>query len=280
MSVMNGLGQKATRPAVQSIGEIIREGIPRLVKPSGREKCVLCGQREATSVLHRCPVCHRRTLYESLPAQELEAVIATVVPQRYLPARLEHLAEGLQGVLRDLREDEGLLLWGRPGAGKTYAMAALAREYMLAGYDVQRTGFEMLLLRIRDTYKPTARETEMGIVKPLIEANKLFIEDVGTTVRCDRQESDFSLRTFLVLLDQRLEACRPTFVTTNKPVEQLASSFDDRIASRLIQACRIVKLEGRDRRQTPAGPEPARSSLAARGDQSPREPPVRCSCVP
>jgi len=26
-------------------------------------------------------------------------------------------------------------------------------------------------------------------------------------------------------------------------------SFDDRIASRLIQACKTVKLEGRDRRQ-------------------------------
>ncbi|MBN1508747.1 MAG: hypothetical protein JW955_18000 [Sedimentisphaerales bacterium] len=83
---------------------------------------------------------------------------------------------------------------------------------------------------------------------------------MGTTVRWDKQESDFSLRTFLVLLDQRLEACRPTFITTNKPLEQLGESFDDRTASRLIQACRIVKLEGRDRRQTLTEPEPGSSS--------------------
>lgn len=109
-------------------------------------------------------MCHRRKAYESLPAEEMEAVIATVVPQRYLPARLEHLPEGLQGVLRDLRGDEGLLLWGQPGAGKTYAMAALPRHYLTAGYDVQRIGFEMLLLRIRDSYKPAGRETELSIV--------------------------------------------------------------------------------------------------------------------
>ena len=183
--------------------------------------------------------------------------IATVIPGRYQPARLEHLADGLQRVTRDLRDDEGLLLWGRPGAGKTYAMAALARGYIAAGYNVKRIGFEMLLLQIRDTYKPASTETELGVVWPLMEADKLFIEDLGTTVRSDRPESDFSLRTFLVLLDRRLETCRPTFVTTNKPLEQFGASFDDRIASRLIQACRIIQLKGPDRRQTPQGQAPA-----------------------
>ena len=88
----------------------------------------------------------------------------------------------------------------------------------------------------------------VGFVKRMC-GDKLFIEDVGTTVSLDKQESDFSLRTFLVLLDQRLEACQPTFVTTNKALEQLGRCFDDRIASRLIQACRIVKLTGADRRR-------------------------------
>ncbi len=215
-------------------------------------------------MLSLCAVCHRRKMYEGLPAAEQEAVIAAVVPSRYLGARLEHLPDALQLAMGDLREDEGLLLWGSPGAGKTYAMAALARHYLAAGYNVQRIGFEMLLLRIRDTYKPASKETELGLVQPLIDADKLFIEDVGTTVSLDKQESDFSLRTFLVLLDRRLEACQPTFITTNKPVEQLGKSFDDRVASRLIQACKIIRLEGKDRRQTPAGPAQAQSSQVAR----------------
>jgi DNA replication protein DnaC len=218
----------------------------------------LCGQRDAQTVLHTCGVCHRRTMFESLPAAEQEALIAAVVPKLYLGARQEHLADALRRAMGELRADEGLLLWGPPGAGKTYAMAALARRYLVAGYAVQRIGFEMLLLLIRDSYKPASKETELGIVQPLIDADKLFIEDVGTTVSLDKQESDFSLRTFLVLLDQRLEACRPTFVTTNKALEHLGRCFDGRVASRLIQACRIVKLEGRDRRQTPPNPDTAR----------------------
>lgn len=88
----------------------------------------------------------------------------------------------------------------------------------------------------------------VGFVKRMC-GDKLFIEDVGTTVSLDKQESDFSLRTFLVLLDQRLEACQPTFITTNKTLEQLGRCFDDRIASRLIQACKIIKLTGADRRR-------------------------------
>jgi DNA replication protein DnaC len=39
-----------------------------------------------------------------------------------------------------------------------------------------------------------------------------------------------------------------TFVTTNKSVEELARSFDQRIASRLQQACEVVQIRGRDKR--------------------------------
>jgi len=41
----------------------------------------------------------------------------------------------------------------------------------------------------------------IDVIKPLLAADKLFIEDVGTTVSMGKQESDFSLRTFLVILE-------------------------------------------------------------------------------
>jgi DNA replication protein DnaC len=90
--------------------------------------------------------------------------------------------------------------------------------------------------------------TEFDIIKQLVEIDRLFIEDIGTTVSNDRPESDFSLRTFLVILDKRLECCRATFITTNKSIEQLGESFDLRIASRLQQACVVIRLTGQDKR--------------------------------
>lgn len=177
-----------------------------------------------------------------------EKLVETIVPARFREARLEHLSKPLRAKINALADDKGLLLWGQPGVGKSYAMAALARRYILTGSTVDRVGYEMLCLQIRDTFKAGSTQGELDVIRPLFGVAKLFIEDVGTTVSAGHQESDFSLRTFLVLLDKRLEACKPTFITTNKSVEQLSKSFDRRIASRLQQACEIIQLTGEDRR--------------------------------
>jgi DNA replication protein DnaC len=188
-------------------------------------------------------------MFAAMPDDEREHSIAAVIPPLYLQAKIEHLPDKLLAIIKNLPESKGLFLWGAPGVGKTYALAALAREYIAQGFTVARTGYELLCLRIRDSFKPKSVETELSIIKPYLEANKLFIEDVGTTKSEGNIESDFSVRTLLVLLDYRLENCLPTFLTTNRPVEELSKTFDARIASRLLQACEVVKLTGEDRRR-------------------------------
>jgi DNA replication protein DnaC len=172
-----------------------------------------------------------------------------VIPERFHYAKLEDLPAPLVRKYEERPEDKGLLLWGPPGRGKTHAMSAFLFDLHLNGHKVARIEYEMLCLRIRDTFKPGSADTELSVIRPYINAEVLCIEDLGTTVSTGAQESDFSLRTFLVLLDQRLEWCRPTFITTNKSVEELGKSFDPRVASRLCQACEVVQLTGRDRRK-------------------------------
>ena len=110
----------------------------------------------------------------------------------------------------------------------------------------------MLCLEIRDTFKPKATDTEYAVIKKYLKPEVLFIEDVGTTKTIGEHETDFSRRTFLVLLDQRLEQCQPTYITSNKNVEDLGKSFDSRIASRIQQACEVCFLAGKDRRRADA----------------------------
>ena len=54
-------------------------------------------------------------------------------------------------------------------------------------------------------------------------------------------------RTIFVLLDSRLEACRPTFISTNKSRKAMEASFDERITSRLF-SFRWIGIGGEDKR--------------------------------
>lgn len=193
-----------------------------------------------------CKVCITKAERSRWPEGALEAKVVRLTDPLYAAARLQDLSAGLQKKIEQLPDDKGLMLWGKQGVGKSHAMAAVMRHYFLEGFDVVQVGYEMLCLEIRDTFKAGSTKGEIDVIKPLVAADKLFIEDVGTTVSIGQQESDFSLRTFLVILDERLRNCSPTYITTNKSVEELGKSFDARIASRLQQACEIVQLTGED----------------------------------
>jgi len=141
------------------------------------------------------------------------------------------------------------MLYGQPGRGKTHAMAAMAFDYFVAGFSIKYMTFEWFALQVRDVFRPNSGLSEAMMIQPLCDADVLFLDDVGTTVSSEGQETDFSLRLLLVVLDTRIKNCLPTYITANKTVEQLRDTFDDRIASRLLEACTVVKLTGEDRRQ-------------------------------
>lgn len=171
-----------------------------------------------------------------------------IIPERYQNAQLEDLPEKLITRFESLGDDKGFYLFGLQGRGKSHSMAACAKHLWQEGWDIQRITYEHLMLKIRDTFKQGSTETELSIIQPLLDTGKLFIEDVGTVVSIGSQESDFSLRTFLHILDTRLENCVATFITSNKSVDELGKSFDMRVASRIQQACSIIEIKGKDKR--------------------------------
>ena len=209
--------------------------------------CEKCNKRLADGLLGRiCGVCQRKLMFEDMPQDQQRKLLLEIVPKRYIDAEISHLSKALQKALQtDI--DTGILLWGAAGVGKSYAMAALAKKHIISGYIVKRIHYEVLCLRLRDTFNPKATQTEWNIFEPLLNCDMLYIEDVGTSRDIGKQESEFSLRTFYVLLDMRLECCRPTFITTNKSVENLTASFDERIGDRL-RIFKVIKLGGKSKR--------------------------------
>ena len=216
-------------------------------KQSTYSLCEMCKLRVADALVGRiCHACYRKIRFESLPEPQRIQEWLVAVPERFIKSDLSHLNDGLRELLcKDT--DTGILLWGEPGVGKSYALCALAKDLISKGYIVKRVNYELLCLQLRDTFKPTAKHSEWDVVEPLINCDKLFIEDIGTTRSIDSKESDFSLRTLLVIIDMRMEHCRPTFVSTNKSVENLTKSFDSRIGDRL-RTYTIAKMSGESKR--------------------------------
>ncbi len=198
---------------------------------------------------------HSRRVYEERGDEDYTYVrapqdtcdLAAQIPPLYRGAVLEDLPEGLVQVYRELPEYKGLYLWGEPGRGKTYAMAAITKDLWARGYDVTRITYEWLMLHIRDSFKPGSGHSEQDAITPYIETDALVVEDVGTTA--SEKETDFSMRIFFVLLNTRLEWMRPTFITSNRTPEQLGEQFNSRIESRLMAACQAARLMGPDWRK-------------------------------
>lgn len=180
---------------------------------------------------------------------QLRQRINAVVPELFRDAHIRDIPFVLRSKLLALVDNQqGAYMYGRPGTGKSYSLCAIARELITSGHKVRRVVWERLTLEIRGTYK-RGDATELDIIKPLIDCDILFLEDIGTTVSPNSLESDFNLRVLLTIIDSRYEALRPTWITSNKSISQLEKSFDERIASRLSEHCKPICLEGRDHRR-------------------------------
>jgi DNA replication protein DnaC len=180
-------------------------------------------------------------------AGKLRSNLAKVIPPLFVSAHLRDLSNNLRAIMLNLPDNKGLFIWGTAGVGKSHSMCALMRKFILSGLSVKRVQWDRLCLEIRSTFGGNG--SELAVLKPYCDCDRLLIEDVGTTVSINSQETDFSLRTLLLILDDRVEHCKATFITSNKSPEQLGKSFDNRIESRIYASCEIQSVTGKDKRR-------------------------------
>jgi DNA replication protein DnaC len=156
----------------------------------------------------------------------------------------------------------GLLFTGSNGTGKTHLAVAvlceLAQRYGVRG---QFWDYHALMREIRNSYNPVTALTEYELLEPIIELEVLLLDDLGAW-----KMTDWMNDTLFHILNQRYLAQRPTLITTNYPDkeptarelsqadpavrrEYLVDRIGHRLRSRLMEACTVVRLDGRDRRQ-------------------------------
>ena len=179
-----------------------------------------------------------------LTSENAEKWFLKLVGELYFDARVVYLDKDVGDKLEELKYGQDVFMYGPVGTGKTYAMAALIRRYVYEGYKCERINFDDFCVKVRSTMGPAATKTEWDLIEPLKQVDKLFIDDLGIR---SKRETDFAYVTFYSILNKRQERMLPTFISSNKTIDQLAKSFDARVASRLKTAL-IIEIKGEDRR--------------------------------
>lgn len=174
-----------------------------------------------------------------------ERIIAARLPERFHRARLFDFPKGTAEAVGAwiTNPTDGLLLFGGTGSGKTHLAAAILREVVIGGGDIQFRRAADLYQAIRGSFH-NQDNSEVSILKDYQGPDILILDDLGAGTL-----SDFERRYTLEVFDCRLNARKPTIVTTNWSLSEIANKLDDRIASRLSGFI-LLEFRGTDKRSS------------------------------
>lgn len=227
-----GLSQALSKRAAEALVERMK-AMARTVAESGRQppppKCEACADRkwvEGDGRMVRCSACmpsvDARLLAAGVTPQQLGARLDSVWPQ--LRAEADELLELLQRrmLLPGHDAPRSVLMHGPAGTGKSWLAAGCARYALeVLGWSVKAVSARRWLQDLRETYdraKASDREapsTESDITGQLIRPQLLVIQDLPR-----ERISPWVREQVEGILDERIEACKVTIITTNPQPHQ------------------------------------------------------------
>lgn len=140
-------------------------------------------------------------------------------------------------VLKSQNQRKGLFLYGSPGSGKTHLACAITNKIITENLgSVKFIQTIDLLLEIKRAFN-SQEITELDIIEKYTSATYLVLDDIGVEKR-----SDWTFTVFYKIINDRYISNLPTIITSNCSLDDLDKHFDERIVSRIIQMCEVIKM--------------------------------------
>lgn len=214
------------------------------------------------------------------PSRVASLINAACLPARYCTAKLDsftnfsgngkEVTRNLSTWIRefDIDNPKGLILGGPVGVGKTYLLAAIAKNFANKGISVRFVDFFLLLQELKTGYAQDKNDSR--VLNEAIAVDVLFIDELGKG-----RNSDWELSILDQLVMGRYNQNKVMICSTNydfKPNERVNmtnGSLDDkrpgafeldrfenleqrigsRIYSRLVESSDLIELTGDDYRK-------------------------------
>jgi len=131
---------------------------------------------------------------------------------------------------------------GVVGTGKSWLLCCLAVDALRHGGSVGFINWSRFKRRVRSSYQPSARETEIDIFNYFSIIPILCIDDLGVGTDEQGRETKAARDMIYDLIDHRYWRKMPVHITSNMEPGKLITAYDKRIARRINEMCQVVML--------------------------------------
>jgi DNA replication protein DnaC len=206
----------------------------------------------------RCDCWRDKAAAEALAQAEIPARYARCEFSNFITYANDRLLSAVASARRFAESfpvvDKGLLIIGPPGIGKTHlAIATLKQAIRSTGVQGRYYDTRGLLTRIRSTYNSLTKTAEMDVIRPVMEARLLILDDLGA-----ERLTDWVEETMNVIVNSRYNARLATIFTSNyedvpdrEDMNSLLVRVGFRLHSRLREMCEFLEYDGPDYRDLP-----------------------------
>ena len=174
-----------------------------------------------------------------------------VLPLRYQSVSYETDVpeEVKQTFAEQIRNRNGMYIYGEAGVGKTHLACALAKYLLESGIDVMFYNTGDFLEKLREEFQKTDEEEDyfFSLFRETMDFKGVLVfDDIGA-----EKISDWARERIYLIINKKYEDMVPIIFTSNVDLEIISARMGDRVASRIKEMTKEVKQGGKDRRLNP-----------------------------